>query len=187
MQGQKIGYVRVSTIEQNTIRQLDGLNLDKVFTDRCSGKDTERPALNDLIDFVREGDIIYIHSMDRLARNLFDLQKLVHFFNNKKIKVQFIKENMIFSSDTDSPMANLTLAMLGAFAEFERALIHERQKEGIAIARQSNTYKGRKPIFTNEQQAEIKQMVADRYKVTEIAKKFNVSRATIYNYLASKD
>ena len=187
MQGQKIGYVRVSTIEQNTIRQLDGLNLDKVFTDRCSGKDTNRPALTQLIEFVREGDTIYVHSMDRLARNLFDLQKLVHFFNNKKIKVQFIKENMTFSSDTDSPMANLTLAMLGAFAEFERALIHERQKEGIAIARQSNTYKGRKPIFTNEQQAEIKQMVADRYKVTEIAKKFNVSRATIYNYLASKD
>lgn len=183
MQGQKIGYVRVSTIEQNTIRQLDGLNLDKVFTDRCSGKDTERPALKDLIGFVREGDIIYIHSMDRLARNLFDLQKLVHFFNSKKIKVQFVKENMIFSNDTDSPMANLTLAMLGAFAEFERALIRERQKEGIAIARQSNSYKGRKPVFTDEQQAEIKQMVADRYKVTEIAKKFNVSRATIYNYL----
>lgn len=187
MQGQNIGYVRVSTIEQNTIRQLDGLTLDKLFMDKCSGKDTNRPALTQLIEFVREGDTIYVHSMDRLARNLFDLQKLVHFFNNKKIKVQFIKENMTFSSDTDSPMANLTLAMLGAFAEFERALIHERQKEGIAIARQSNTYKGRKPIFTNEQQAEIKQMVADRYKVTEIAKKFNVSRATIYNYLASKD
>lgn len=187
MQGQKIGYVRVSTIEQNTIRQLDGLTLDKLFTDTCSGKDTNRPALTQLINFVREGDIIYIHSMDRLARNLFDLQKLVHFFNSKKIKVQFVKENMIFSNDTDSPMANLTLAMLGAFAEFERALIRERQKEGIAIARQSNSYKGRKPVFTDEQQAEIKQMVADRYKVTEIAKKFNVSRATIYNYLASKD
>ena len=183
MQGQKIGYVRVSTVEQNTIRQLDGLALDKLFTDTCSGKDTNRPALTQLIEFVREGDTIYVHSMDRLARNLFDLQKLVHFFNNKKIKVQFIKENMIFSSDTDSPMANLTLAMLGVFAEFERALIRERQKEGIAIARQSNSYKGRKPVFTDEQQAEIKQMVADRYKVTEIAKKFNVSRATIYNYL----
>lgn len=183
MQGQKIGYVRVSTIEQNTIRQLDGLNLDKLFTDRCSGKDTNRPALTQLIEFVREGDTIYVHSMDRLARNLFDLQKLVHFFNSKKVKVQFVKENMIFSSDTDSPMANFTLAMLGAFAEFERALIRERQKEGIAIARQSNTYKGRKPVFTDEQQAEIKQMVTDRYKVTEIAKKFNVSRATIYNYL----
>lgn len=184
MQGQKIGYVRVSTIEQNTIRQLDGLTLDKLFTDTCSGKDTNRPALTQLIEFVREGDTIYVHSMDRLARNLFDLQNLVHFFNNKKIKVQFIKENMMFSSDTDSPMANFTLAMLGAFAEFERALIRERQKEGIAIARQSNSYKGRKPVFTDEQQAEIKQMVADRYKVTEIAKKFNVSRATIYNYLS---
>ena len=91
---------------------------------------------------------------------------------------------MTFSSDTDSPMDNLTLAMLGAFAEFDCALIRERQKEGIAIARQSNNYKGRKPVFTNEQQAEIKQMVANRYKVTEIAKKFNVSRATIYKYLA---
>lgn len=90
---------------------------------------------------------------------------------------------MIFSSDTDSPMANLTLAMLGAFAEFELALIRERQKEGIAIARQSNSYKGRKPVFTSEQQAKIKQMVTDKYKVTEIAKKFNVIRATIYNYL----
>ena len=183
MQGQKIGYVRVSTIEQNTIRQLDGLTLDKLFTDTCSGKDTNRPALTQLIEFVREGDIIYVHSMDRLARNLFDLQKLVHFFNSKKIKVQFVKENMMFSSDTDSPMANLTLAMLGAFAEFERALIRERQKEGIAIAKQSNSYKGRKPCFTNEQIAEIKQMIAEKYKKVDIAKKFGVSRNTLHRYL----
>ena len=182
MQGQNIGYVRVSTVEQNTSRQLDGIILDKVFTDKCSGKDTNRPALADLIDFVRDGDTIYVHSMDRLARNLFDLQKLVKFFTAKKIKVNFVKENMIFTGD-DSPMANLQLAIMGAYAEFERSLIRERQKEGIAIARQSNSYKGRKPVFNDEQQAQIKQMVADRYKITDIAKQFKVSRATIYKYL----
>lgn len=182
MQGQKIGYVRVSTIEQNTIRQLDGLSLDKIFTDKCSGKDTNRPALAQLIDFVRDGDTVYVHSMDRLARNLFDLKKLVNLFNEKNVKIQFIKENLVFTGE-DSPMSNLLLSVMGAFAEFERELIRERQKEGIAIARQSNRYQGRKPVFNEAQQAEIKQMVADRYKITEIAKKFNVSRVTIYRYL----
>lgn len=182
MQGHKIGYVRVSTVEQNTIRQLDGLSLDKVFTDKCSGKDTNRPALAQLIDFIRDGDTVYVHSMDRLARNLFDLKKLVNLFNEKSVKIQFIKENLVFTGE-DSPMSNLLLSVMGAFAEFERELIRERQKEGIAIARQSNRYQGRKPVFNEEQQLEIKQMVADRYKITDIAKKFNVSRVTIYRYL----
>lgn len=182
MQGHKIGYVRVSTVEQNTIRQLDGLSLDRVFTDKCSGKDTQRPALKDLIDFVRDGDTLYVHSMDRLARNLDDLRKLVNLFTEKKVKIQFIKENLLFTGE-DSPMANLLLSVMGAFSEFERALINERIREGVAIAKQSNKFKGRKPCFTTEQIAEIKQMIAEKYKKVDIAKKFGVSRNTLHRYL----
>lgn len=182
MQGHKIGYVRVSTVEQNTIRQLDGLSLDRVFTDKCSGKDTQRPALKDLIDFVRDGDTLYVHSMDRLARNLDDLRKLVSLFTAKKVKIQFIKENLLFTGE-DSPMANLLLSVMGAFSEFERALINERIREGVAIAKLSNKFKGRKPCFTTEQISEIKQMIADKYKKVDIAKKFGVSRNTLHRYL----
>lgn len=138
MSGQNIGYIRVSTVEQNTIRQLEGLQLKKIFTDKCSGKDTNRPQLDLMLDFIREGDTVYIHSMDRLARNLEDLRKLVNLINGKQAKVSFIKENLTFTGE-DSPMSNLLLNVMGAFAEFERSLIKERQKEGIAIAKKLTT------------------------------------------------
>ena len=132
--GQNVGYIRVSTVEQNTIRQLEGINLDKVFTDKCSGKDTKRPQLLQLLSFVREGDTVYIHSMDRLARNLDDLRKLVGKLTSKKVKIQFIKENLIFTGE-DSPMSNLMLSVMGAFAEFERSLINERIREELRLGK----------------------------------------------------
>jgi len=119
-----IGYIRVSTSDQNTSRQLEGLALDKVFTDTASGKDTMRPELENLKIFAREGDTIVVHSMDRLARNLDDLRQIVRTLTGKGAKVQFIKENLTFSGD-DSPLANLLLSIMGAFAEFERSLIKE--------------------------------------------------------------
>lgn len=180
--GQNVGYIRVSTVEQNTIRQLEGINLDKVFTDKCSGKDTKRPQLLQLLSFVREGDTVYIHSMDRLARNLDDLRKLVGKLTSKKVKIQFIKENLIFTGE-DSPMSNLMLSVMGAFAEFERSLINERIREGVAIAKKAGKYKGRSKILNDDQVAEIKQMVADRYKKTDIANKFGISRNTLYRYI----
>ena len=152
MQGHRIGYIRVSSFDQNPERQLDQVPLDKVFTDKASGKDTERPALEALLTFVREGDTIVVHSLDRLARNLDDLRRLVATLTKRGIQIQFVKEGLYFTGE-DSPMANLLLSVMGAFAEFERALIHERQREGIALAKQRGAYRGRKPTLSTAQQA----------------------------------
>ena len=130
LKGQRIGYVRVSSFDQNPERQLDRIELDKVFTDKASGKDTLRPELDALQSFVREGDTVVVHSMDRLARNLDDLRHLVQQLIKRGVCITFIKESLTFTGE-DSPMANLMLSVMGAFAEFERALIHERQR-GIA-------------------------------------------------------
>ena len=122
--GQNIGYVRVSTADQNTNRQLESIELDRTFVDKCSGKDTNRPSLQLMLDYVRDGDSVYVHSMDRLARNLEDLRKIVNILACKKVKVHFVKESMIFNGE-DSPMANFMLNIIGAFAEFEREHINE--------------------------------------------------------------
>jgi DNA invertase Pin-like site-specific DNA recombinase len=127
--GQRIGYQRVSTVDQNTARQLDGVELDKVFTDRASGRDIKRPELARALDYVRDGDTLVVHSMDRLARNLEDLRRMVRELTSSGVKVEFVKESLTFAGD-DSPMNTLLLSMLGAVAEFERSMILERQREG---------------------------------------------------------
>lgn len=180
--GQNIGYIRVSSVDQNTDRQLDGTELDKIFTDKCSGKDTNRPQLQLLIDFVREGDTVFVHSMDRLARNLDDLRKLVSNLTSKGVIIKFVKENLVFTNEAN-PMSTLLLSVMGAFAEFERALIRERQKEGIAIAKKSGKYGKRGKRLTTEQIQELRQMAADRYKKIDIARKFGISRDSVYRYL----
>ncbi len=182
MKGQLIGYVRVSSIDQNTNRQLDNIKLDKIFMDKCSGKDTNRPQLKIMLDFVREGDTLYVHSMDRLARNLDDLRKMVQQLTQSGVKVKFIKENLEFTSE-NSPRSVLLLSVMGAFAEFERSLIRERQLEGIALAKRAGKYKGRGNSLTKEQIEILKQKVANRYKKTELAKEFGISRETLYRYL----
>ena len=131
MPGQRIGYVRVSSIDQNPERQLEQIPLDQVFTDQASGKDTQRPELERLLAFVRETDTVVVHSMDRLARNLDDLRRIVGKLTGRGVRIEFVKENLTFSGE-DSPMANLMLSVMGAFAEFERALLRERQREGVA-------------------------------------------------------
>jgi DNA invertase Pin-like site-specific DNA recombinase len=180
--GKKIGYIRVSSFDQKTERQLEKIKLHKTFTDKASGKNIQRPQLAALLNFVREGDTIVVHSLDRLARNLDDLRKLVFQLNARHIKIQFIKENLIFNGE-DSPMANLLLSVMGAFAEFERALIRERQMEGIALAKQRGVYKGRKKILSAEQVKKIKQRISNGAKKTHVAKTFNISRETLYRYL----
>lgn len=151
MAGQRIGYVRVSTLDQNEKRQLEGQVLDRVFTDKASGRDTARPELTELLRFARDGDTVVVHSMDRLARNLDDLRALVQSLTHKGVRVEFVKESLVFTGE-DSPMANLMLSVMGAFAEFERSLIRERQREGIALAKQRGAYKGRKrPSHRNGQ------------------------------------
>ncbi len=182
MTGKFIGYIRVSSIDQNLDRQLEGLKLDKVFQDKISGKSIARPALSEMISYVRDGDTIIVHSMDRLARNLDDLRHLVKSLTSKQIKVKFIKENLEFTGE-DSPMSNLLLSVMGAFAEFERSLIKERQMEGIAIAKKKGVYKGRKPALTEEEVMLLKERVSKGNKKSDIARDMSISRETLYKYL----
>src|SRR5215213_1889234 len=160
MAGQRIGYIRVSTLDQQTERQLDGIALDQTFTDKASGKDTNRPQLELMLRFARTGDTVIVHSMDRLARNLDDLRRIVHTLTGKGVRIEFVKEHLAFTGE-DSPMASLMLSAMGAFAEFERALIKERQKEGIALAKQRGAYRGRKkalsPVAVSELHSRIAQ------------------------------
>lgn len=141
----RVGYVRVSTLDQRTDRQLDGLQLDRIFEDKVSGKNMrDRPQLEEMLKYVREGDVVYVHSMDRLARNLEDLLGLVRRLTEKGVTLIFLKEKLSFDPlQTASPMSRLILGVMGAVAEFERELIHERQREGIALAKARGAYKGR--------------------------------------------
>jgi DNA invertase Pin-like site-specific DNA recombinase len=149
MQGQVVGYVRVSTLDQNTDRQLAGFRLDKIFEDKASGKDTNRPAFKEMMEYLRAGDKLIVHSMDRLSRKLVDLKVLVDELTKRGVSVQFVKEGMTFTGE-DSPMANFMLSMMGACAEFERAVTLERQREGIAIAKAKKVYSGGKKVFTEK-------------------------------------
>lgn len=178
----RIGYQRVSTLDQNTDRQLDGVHVDKLFTDKASGKDTNRPALQQALDYAREGDTLVIHSMDRLARNLEDLRRVVRQLTSRGVRVEFVKEHLLFTGE-DSPMNTLLLSMLGAVAEFERAIILERQREGIALAKAKGKYKGRKQALTPEQVEELKDMKKAGHPIAQLAKRYGVSRQTVYNYL----
>lgn len=182
MSGQRVGYIRVSSFDQNPERQLEDVPVDRTFTDKASGKDVHRPALESLLAFVREGDTVVVHSMDRLARNLDDLRRLVQDFTRRGVRIQFVKEGLVFTGD-DSPMANLLLSVMGAFAEFERALIRERQREGIALAQQRGAYRGRKKSLNDEQIVALKRRVAAGETKALIARDFGISRETLYQYL----
>jgi len=182
MSGKIIGYIRVSTFEQNVERQLDGIQLDRTFTDKASGKDANRPELAALLDYVRDGDTVKVHSMDRLARNLDDLRKIVKTITEKGARIEFSKENLIFTGD-DSPIATLLLSVMGAFAEFERSLIRERQREGVAIAKAKGLYRGRKPKLNAAQIAEAKAKVASGVPKARVAREMGVSRMTLYGAL----
>jgi DNA invertase Pin-like site-specific DNA recombinase len=182
MSGQRVGYKRVSTLIQNTERQLDGVELDKVFEDKLSGKDTNRPQLHAMLEFVREGDIVLIHSLDRLGRNLDDLRALVKEMTGRGVTVSFLKETLTFSGDAENPFSELMLNMLGAFAQFERSIIKERQKEGVQIAKAKGAYKGRKQEMTEERIAEIHERMGKGEPKAQIAKSMGISRDTLYRY-----
>jgi DNA invertase Pin-like site-specific DNA recombinase len=187
LKGQLVGYIRVSTLEQNTARQEDQLKefrFDEVFTDYASGKDTVRPQLQAALKHLRKNDTLIVYSMDRLARNLDDLRKIVKELTVRGIAVKFIKESLTFTGE-DSPMSNLLLSVMGAFAEFERSLIRERIKEGIAVAKTKGVYKGRKRSLDVVKITEL----IDRDKANNhknrsaLAKDFGISRETLYQYL----
>lgn len=180
--GQRVGYIRVSSVGQNPERQLDGVEVDRLFTDTVSGASTARPQLQALLAFVREGDTVIVHSMDRLARNLDDLRRVVRQLTDLGVAVQFCHEQLTFTGE-HSPMATLLLSVLGAFAEFERALIRERQAEGIALAKARGAYKGRKKSLTTGQVEALRARAVAGEPKASLAREFGISRQTLYQYL----
>lgn len=179
MHGQDVGYIRVSTADQNTARQLDGINLNEKFEDTTSGKDTKRPKLEACMKHCRKGDTLHVHSIDRLARNLTDLQHLVEELTSKGVTVHFHKEGLTFSG-ADEPTSKLMLQLIGAVAEFERAMINERRKEGVAIAMKKGVKFGRPAKLTAEQIMEAKKMIKEGINKKSVAELFGVSRPTLY-------
>ncbi len=180
----KIGYVRLSTVEQNTARQLVGITLDRVFEEKVSAKNIgNRPVLREMLGFIRDGDDLYVHSMDRLARNLKDLLTLVTTITDKGVTLHFVKENVTFEAKAKAtPFNKLLLGLLGSVAEFERELILERQREGIAQAKARGAYKGRKPIAP-EKIEKAKELLAQGMTRTEAAKTVGMGRTTLFLYL----
>lgn len=175
----EVGYVRVSTVEQNTDRQLDGVTVDKTFTDKASGGSKDRPGLEALLDYVREGDTVHVHSIDRLARDLLDLQSLLKELTGRGVGVRFHKENLAFTGE-DNPFQTLQLQVIGAVAQFERSIIRERQKEGIAKAKAKGVYRGRKPSIDTEK---VKLLYSEGVAPSTIAKEMGIARSSVYRVL----
>lgn len=180
-----VAYVRVSTVEQNESRQLEGLNkynIDKWFTEKVSGKDTNRPQLQALLDYVREGDTVYIHDFSRLARSTKDLLEIVEYLNNKGVHLVSNKENI----DTSTPTGKLMLTMIGAIAEFERQNMLERQREGIAIAKKEGKYKGRKEVKVDNFDTYYQKYLNRELNKSQLAKELKISRPTLDKILRDK-
>ncbi|AYJ33015.1 recombinase family protein [Corynebacterium xerosis] len=180
--GQRVGYVRVSTADQNAGRQLDGIALDRVFTDAASGATKDRPELQALLAYVREGDTVYVHSLDRLGRSLRDVQEIIETLTARGVRVDIVTQGLTFTGK-NNPMSKLLLQMLGAVAEFELAQIRERQAQGIAKAKAAGRYTGRKPALSPAQIAELRRRADAGEAKAALARDLGVSRATIYNYL----
>jgi DNA invertase Pin-like site-specific DNA recombinase len=183
----ELAYIRVSTVEQNTERQLDKctVEFDKVYEDKASGGSTNRPELEKLMDYAREGDTIHIHSIDRLARSLDDLRKLVTDWNNAGITVRFHKEGLNFTAGSNTPIAELMLNMLGAVAQFERAMIKERQAEGIAKAKAKGKYQGRKPDL--ERNIKILELRESGKSLRKIANMLDCNLSTVQRALKAHE
>ena len=175
----QVAYIRVSSVGQNTERQLSdtGITFDKIFDDQASGKDTNRKGLEAMLEYVREGDVVHVHSIDRLGRSLVDLKTLVTQLNNKGVSVKFHKEKLDFEVGKKDDLQNLMFSMLGAFAEFERSMIKERQREGIEKAKAKGVYNKdkRKKVDYTELNAAIESGMSYR----QVAEKFNVGVGTV--------
>lgn len=174
-----VAYVRVSTAEQNEARQLEALekfNIEKWFTEKVSGKDTKRPKLQAMLDFVREGDVVYVMDFSRLSRSVRDLLSIVDLLNEKNVRLVSLKENL----DTSTPTGKLMLTMIGAIAEFERQNILERQREGIEIAKREGRYKGRKPLELENFGEVYQEWKAGKITVVAACKLLEIGRDTFY-------
>ena len=183
-----VAYIRVSSLDQNETRQIEGLekyNIEKHFIEKVSGKDMNRPQLQAMLDFVREGDTVYIHEFSRLARSTKDLLEIVETLNNKGVQLVSNKENL----DTSTPTGKLMLTMIGAIAEFERQQLLERQAEGIAIAKKEGKFKGRQVKAINEELFARKYAEYKLRKInkTQLAAALNISRPTLDKLLKDKN
>jgi DNA invertase Pin-like site-specific DNA recombinase len=185
MAGSSVGYVRVSTTEQNSGRQLEGIVLDKVFEDKVSGWSINRDGWKQCKDYLRESDTLYVHSIDRLARNLEDLQRSVRELTEKGVTVHFVKENLIFKGK-NNPFQVLMFQMVGAFAQFERELIKERQREGIEKARKEGKHLGRPAKLSAGQWEEIRLAAAQGVPKVKLAKQYGIRREYISTMLNKK-
>ena len=176
-----VGYRRVSTVEQNLERQDLGA-VERVFEDKASGKDKERKQLQEMLSFVRTGDQVVVYSIDRLARDLRDLQSIITQLNEKGVSIEFLSERLMFSGSSDDAFAKLQLQMMGAFAEFERNIIRKRQAEGIAKAKERGVYENRK----RKRKVSGKRIISlqnEGLNKTEIANYLGVSRMTVHRAL----
>jgi len=178
----KVGYRRVSDITQSLERQ-DLVDCERIFEEKLSGASADRPALQDMIAFVRSGDEVVVHSIDRLARNLMDLQSIIKKLNDKGVTIHFISESLSFSDDGGNAFQTLQLQMLGAFAQFERTMIRKRQAEGIAKAKAKGVYAKRKRTVNPDK---IKQLFDDGLTKVAIAKSLNISRMSVYRSLQER-
>ena len=175
----RVGYRRVSSADQNLDRQ-ELTNVEKVFEEKVSGKDTNRTALNEMIEFVREGDAVVVYSIDRLARDLRDLQTIIQRLNDKGVSVEFISENLTFSANTNDPFAKLQLQIIGSVAEFERNIIKKRQAEGIAKAKERGVYQGRKKKIDDNK---ILELTAAGHSQHQVAELMGITRMSVYRCL----
>lgn len=182
MNGQDVGYIRVSSDGQNTSRQLEGIKLDKEFTDIMTGSIRNRPQLEACLEYVRSGDVLHVHSIDRLARNLRDLQEIVESLILKGVVVKFHSEKLEFTND-DNPMAKLTLQIMGSFAEFERKIAKTRQLEGIASAKKAGKHLGRPKLSLALKDKAI-ELRDSGMSINAISKQMELSRPSIYKLLA---
>jgi DNA invertase Pin-like site-specific DNA recombinase len=184
--GQMVGYGRISSVSQNEARQVEALaGCDRLFIDKASGKDIDRPELTAVLEYVRDGDTLRCVSMDRLARNAVQLLGLVETLTARGVTVEFMKERLVFSGDKGDHIGTLMLTILGGIAQFERSLIRERQSEGIALAKERGVYKGRKPSLTPEHIADARQRVEAGIPKAKIARDLGVSRQTLYTALSA--
>ena len=179
-----IGYVRVSSTDQNSARQLDGVELDAVFEDKCSGATLNRPKLKECLKYLRKGDTLHVHEISRLSRSLIDLKKIVDRLVKKGISIYFHKEGMIFSNRNKvSPTAKMIFYIMGVFAEFERDMIRERQAEGIAKAKKNGKCFGRRPKLSDDDLELMRGLKVDGYCVDDICKLFKITRQAMYKAL----
>lgn len=182
MTGKRVGYIRVSTIDQNPERQLENVQIDKKFIDYASASTIKRPQLEIMLEFVREDDTVIVHSMDRLARSVRDLRKIVDDLVARKINIEFVKERLVFDGN-DNAMSNLLLSVMGALAEFELSFIRERQREGIEAAKKKGKYRGSKRKLSSERIEVLRQHLGKTKSKSQLARELGISNPTLYRYI----